>query len=290
MNIRSRAGFTMLEMLAAMTITVILVLLLTSAFNQTSRSWLQSENRIETATQARVALQYMTTILGQAIVSPVYDFIGQSNIVAFVAVTGGETWSQCDLEENVFALKTDTNTLSSLRVYNQSFRTLAQVTNMVAAYTDWDVQGKGAPPSGRQSASTVGGGWPCTVSTADQYTLLMRNVLSLQFQYFYTNTVTGSSGSTNMWNSAVNTITPPWSGVNVRECSSGEPAFKNMAPGPAYQLAKIPYGVLITLTAVDQRAAARLAGLTAGSAAYNNITNQSARTYSAFALINYQKE
>ena len=52
-------GFTLLELMTALAITSMLVVMLFAAFNQASKAWTTAENRVETFTQARAALDFM---------------------------------------------------------------------------------------------------------------------------------------------------------------------------------------------------------------------------------------
>ena len=82
---KRRGGFTILELLAAMTILSMLVVMLVATFSQASRSWLQAENRVETYGQARAALDFMTKELTQTVTTTNSSFLGSANGMAFVA-------------------------------------------------------------------------------------------------------------------------------------------------------------------------------------------------------------
>ena len=54
------AAFTLLELLTSIAVLAIISSLLFAAFNQATKVWLQGENRVETFTQARATLDFMT--------------------------------------------------------------------------------------------------------------------------------------------------------------------------------------------------------------------------------------
>ena len=88
---KRHGGFTILELLAAMTILSMLVVMLVATFNQASRSWLQAENRVETYGQARAALDFITKELTQTVTTTNSSFMGDTNNLAFVATVNTGT-------------------------------------------------------------------------------------------------------------------------------------------------------------------------------------------------------
>ena len=95
-------GFTILELIAAMGVLVLMVAVLTAAFNQASRAWTTSENRVDTFQTGRAILDLMTRDLSQAFASgrPVAWFDGHStNQMTFVTAIGGGTGTNTDLSE-----------------------------------------------------------------------------------------------------------------------------------------------------------------------------------------------
>src|ERR1017187_5870806 len=81
----TEGGFTLLELLAAMAILAVMVGMLFAAFSQASRAWLLGESRVETFSQARAALDFMSKELSQAIVTSNITFLADGNDLAFVA-------------------------------------------------------------------------------------------------------------------------------------------------------------------------------------------------------------
>ena len=163
-----RGGFTILELLAAMTILSMLVVMLVATFNQASRSWLQAENRVETYGQARATLDFISKELTQAVTTPNSSFLGSTNAMAFVATVNG------------------TNNVDVTGVFYQLTGTapIFALTRSVVLYSaspNWYAN----PPS-----------WPATaVSTVNT---LAENVVSFTLSY------TDSSGNPTVptyWNS-----------------------------------------------------------------------------------------
>ncbi len=98
----NEVGFTLLELLAAMAVLSVMIVMLFAAFSQASRAWLQSENRVETFTQARVALDLMSRELSQAIGTSNISFLGSTTNVAFIAPISTSPADVVDLEEVVY--------------------------------------------------------------------------------------------------------------------------------------------------------------------------------------------
>jgi len=78
-------GFTLIELLVAVTVLGMMMAILFIAFNQASRAWLQGENRVETFSSARAALDMMSRELQQAMVNDRLRFNGSAATVDFVA-------------------------------------------------------------------------------------------------------------------------------------------------------------------------------------------------------------
>lgn len=81
----NHSAFTLVEMLVAVAVLSMLMFLLFTAVNQASRAWLQGENRVETFTAARAALDFMSKELAQAMVNNELVFTGTTSAVSFQA-------------------------------------------------------------------------------------------------------------------------------------------------------------------------------------------------------------
>jgi prepilin-type N-terminal cleavage/methylation domain-containing protein len=154
----TEAGFTLLELLAAMAILALMVAMLFSAFNQASRAWLQAENRVETFTQARAALDLMSREISQAIVTSNISFLGSATSVAFIAPVSTDPTDIVDLEEVVYRL-------------NGGY--LERLVTPFSAGNVWDFY---AQPQN----------WPATTSST---VTVADNIVSLTFTYQNTNGV-----------------------------------------------------------------------------------------------------
>ena len=67
------AGFTLPELLVAMTVLAVLLLMLTELLNQVQRTWTFSENRISQFREARVGFDIITKNLSQSTLNAYYD-------------------------------------------------------------------------------------------------------------------------------------------------------------------------------------------------------------------------
>ena len=192
-NSRRRRGFTLIELLAAMTILAILVAGLFATFSQASRGWLQSENRVETFSQARAVLDFMARELTQTMTTSNISFLGSATNVAFVALISSDT--NVDLVEVVYQ------------------QTRSNVTNTLTRGV-WTYPVYSIAPQNFYSSSYYNT-WPAAVTVSN--ITLADNVMSLTLSY------TDTSGtSQSNWNS---TASSGWSGI-----SPGTPTMANRAP------------------------------------------------------------
>jgi prepilin-type N-terminal cleavage/methylation domain-containing protein len=246
-------GFTLFELLASLAILAVLSALLFAAFNQASNVWLQSENRVETFTQARAALEFMSRELSQAIVTtnvvpyPV-PFAANTNTLAFVAPVNPAA-NGVDLMEIVYQLSGA----------NPPYALTRAATAFSPSTTYWDFY-------------TNPNGWPGTSDPNGTNTLAV-NVMNLQFRFFSTNMV--SPPSPYYWNSTLNPV--KW--FNGLQHITIPPGAQPDMMGRA------PAGALITLGVIDNRAAARLNTVTLWSPAWTNMANTATRTFQTFVAI-----
>jgi prepilin-type N-terminal cleavage/methylation domain-containing protein len=188
-----RAGFTLLELLAAIAILAIMITLLFQAFGQASRAWLQAENRVETFSTARGALDLMSRELSQAIATTNIPFLGSANSVAFLAPVSTHPSELVDLEEVVYALNGSS---------------LERRVTPFSAGAAWDFY-------------TQPQTWPGTTSSI---ATVADNVISLSFSYVNTN-----GAYETFWNSTQAASTP-WSGGNSFTAASWPAGMTNRAP------------------------------------------------------------
>ena len=275
-------GFTLLELLAAMAILAIMITLLFQAFGQASRAWLQAENRVETYSQARAALDYMSREISQAIVTSNITFLGDANDIAFVAPVNQGT-NAVDSMEVVYRLslpsfsKPGTADPGSNFVDNASVwpkRLVRRASHFGASTGEgWDygqAQSCTVPPWDFYGVPP-NPNWPET-SASNRTAVLAENVMSLSFQFF---DKIGSPGQL-YWNSST---APSWThelpGGSIPPGLTAAPVMTNRAPA----------GVQITLTMIDSKAAARLQNLSPPNIAFSNIVNQAEKTFSTFVAI-----
>jgi len=164
----TEAGFTLLELLAAMGVLAVMIVMLFAAFSEASRAWLIAENRVETFTQARAALDLMSRELSQAITTSNMSFLGSTTNIAFIAPINTIPGDVVDLQEVVYRW-TGTNLER-------------QATPFSAPGGVWDFYS--FPQTWPKDATT-----PVTVAD---------NVVSLDLRYMYSNGATDT-----FWNSTV---------------------------------------------------------------------------------------
>ena len=73
-NFRVKKGFSLVELLAAMTILLVLMLLMTMLMNQVQSSWRFGEDRISQFREARVAFDLITKNMSQATMNTYWDY------------------------------------------------------------------------------------------------------------------------------------------------------------------------------------------------------------------------
>ena len=244
-NGRTRGGFTLLELLAAMAILAIMVTLLFAAFGQASRAWLLAENRVETFTQARAALDFMSRELSQAIATSNISFLGNATNVAFVAPVSTDPANLVDLEEVVY------------RRNNQTARLERQVTPFSAGTLTWDFYSR--PQA-----------WPDTV---DSTVPLADNIVWLKLSYV------DASGNTigppSFWNSTP-VISTPWAAGQA-----GTATMTNRAPAGV----QIEIGAIDSRAATRLQAIAPGGTNAANVGPYTNMVKQATKYFTTFVAI-----
>jgi prepilin-type N-terminal cleavage/methylation domain-containing protein len=251
-SISHRGGFTLLELLTSMAILGVMLVMLFEAFDQASRSWLQAENRVETYTQARAALDFMTRELSQAVVNSNLQFLATSTNLAFIAPVNTGT-NAVDLMEVVYVLSNTGPTTCSLVRRASAYGS--------AAANCWNYGTKSSCAGSSPWDFYSNPDWP---ETGDPYrtTVLADNISSLQFVFYDTN---GVSASPSYWNSSANASGTSWSHENPNLPSGTFISTMIMTNRP-------PGGVLITIEAIDRRTAARLQAIAPNGTNAANIT------------------
>jgi prepilin-type N-terminal cleavage/methylation domain-containing protein len=249
----SEGGFTLLELLAAITILALMAAMLFSAFNQASRAWLEAENRVETFTEARAALDLMSRELSQAIGTSNISFLGSSTNVAFIAPISTSPLDFVDLEEVVY--QRNSNSL------------VRQVTPFSAGAT-WDFY----TPTKAQT-------WP--EDSTSSIATVADNIVFFDLSYVYTNGV-----SETFWNSTALSGSA-WSAIPNSSSANAFPGAQGAMTN------RPPAGVQITIGAIDKRAMARLQAIAPNGTntapqtvgAYTNVVIQATKYFTTFVPI-----
>jgi type II secretory pathway pseudopilin PulG len=236
------AAFTIVELLVALTITVILVLLLTSVVAATLGVWSQGRNRLDTYSNARQIMQRLGDELKGALArnygADQIQFVENSGLGAVPAPTPAAA-------ENVFfvapypnsgagdlctiAYALDSTTHELKRAFRSSD----------AAWTDG--AGKRYQASGYNYV-------------ANDWRVIAKGVLEFELQCYSQDNLDHDNPPAVTWDS-----------------ESADPTM----------VAQAPRRVLLRLKVVDDKSAVQLAGLTSGSAPYNAILLRSAREFTS---------
>lgn len=272
---RRQLGFTLLELMAAMAVFALLLVILFAAFNQASKAWLQSENRVETFTNARAALDLMSRELSLAMVTTNVSFLANIDSLAFVAAASTSTNDGVDLIEVVYRLS---YAFGSDPIFNNAtapFKLVRRTSGHIPGGPCQNYYGGGGGcPNAWDFYNYLD--WPET-SDPTNTAIVAENVVSVRYKFY---DIAGDAF--DYWNSA---------GVNAwcNEIGGGTPCVRFNPPGqpaPTYVTNRAPAGVKITLGVIDSRAARRLAAVGGiGTAAGIAITNQATQYFSTFVSI-----
>jgi prepilin-type N-terminal cleavage/methylation domain-containing protein len=253
----SEGGFTLLELMASMTILLIMVGFLGVAFNTASVAWRQGEHDVDRTQAARSTVDLIARDLSQALVSANVQFYGNTNSLAFVAPVNDDP-NAADLSKVAYVLNWNDPSLPAAQQNLPPFRLLRLLTTTTNAA--WDVY-------------LHPGNWP---TTAEFTSIVCDTVMNFTLTYYYTNgTITTASPLTSFWNSTPNPNmwVDPVLGTLVP--NAGDGMMTNMPPA----------FINIHLEVVDSRTATLLRTLPNASAAYINLTNRAVRAYDAYVKI-----
>ena len=294
-------GFTLFELLASIGILAILSALLFAAFNQATKAWLQGENRVETFTQARAALDFMSRELSQAIVTPNVPFLGTNDGVAFIAPVSTDPNDGVDIEEVVYRLSDSAAfTQPDPSGFFVDVNPPRRLVRRVSAYksTNPSIPSKcqyyymsGVPPCPNAwDFYTDPYNWPET-SDPTRTAIVADNIIRLRFTFVSTNGFEYS-----YWNSIQNPNQRAWiheilnpSNPSLNGIGYNDPDMK-IPPTPGsngaqYMTNRAPALVTITIEVVDSRAAARLRTVTNNPTAWQNIVRESRRYFTTSVSI-----
>ncbi len=156
-----------------MAILGVMMALLFSVFNQINKAWLQGENRVETFTTARAALDLMSRELSQAIATNGIVFHGETNRVFFVAPVSINPADQDDLCQVGYELDPVLPVGSGAWAF-QITRHLVEAASTNVTAGSWNIYN----PAWWTSL-------PATPLVGDAPAALATNcIVNLQFQYF----------------------------------------------------------------------------------------------------------
>ena len=173
---KSRAAFTLIEIMVSMAILGLIMVMLFGIFEQVNKAWLNSENRVETFTQARAIMDLLSRELSQAVATPKITFYGDVNKVYFIAPVNTDPANQADLCEVGYEFELlDTAAKPTMKVIRRF--TQPNALNVIAGSGYWDFYenpfawwNDAAEPTRSFDPNT-------------QATLATNGVLNLQFQY-----------------------------------------------------------------------------------------------------------
>src|ERR1041384_5260506 len=171
-----RAAFTLIELMASISILGLLVFVLFAAFNQASKAWIQGENRVETFQQARAALDDMSKELTQAMASTNISFLGSLTNVAFIAPINTGT-NAVDIEEVVYVLTTNSPPSLVRRVSAFGSADCTTFNGGVCPTTAWDFY---------PDVALNYRNWPETFDPT-RTAVLAEHVTSIRFEFVATN-------------------------------------------------------------------------------------------------------
>ncbi|MEO5755020.1 MAG: type II secretion system protein [Chthoniobacterales bacterium] len=239
---RSRA-FTLVELLVALSITVILVLMLTSVIAATLGAWGQGRNRLDTYSNARQLLGRLVDELKGAIANPAVSG-SQIQFVENFAFAGVPAPTAVT-EENVFFVAPYPN-LGAGDLCTIAYALDKDTHELKRAFRSSDqVWADGTGNRYRAAGHAY---------VAADWHVIAKGVLQFEVQSFSQHDLDMNLTAGATWDSESTDI---------------------------YMIGKAPRRIVIRLQMVDDRAAARLAGLAVGSTPYNFIVQQSARVFTA---------
>ena len=305
------SAFTLFELLASIGILAILSALLFAAFNQATKAWLQGESRVETFTQARAALDYISKELSQAIVTSNITFLGKSfpdgfsDSIAFVAPVNGGT-NAVDLMEVVYRLSVPAPNPASpdpLRIFVDGTlngtaiwpKKLVRRASHFAAppIEGWDY-GLGRSCSVTASKpwdlyvnptthASPNPDWPETSAT-NRIAVLAENVTYLQFLF-----VDLHGKQPLQWNSNGTFPLPPqsWEHELPTPISAATSiTYPDASLVDATAMTNLaPVGVYVTIGVMDSRTVARWKTLSVGSTDWTRLRNQGTRYFTTYVAI-----
>lgn len=288
----TNAGFTLVELMASVAILGVMTFLLFSAFEQTSKAWLQGESRVETYSSARAALDYMSRELAQAMVnSNGLQFVGLTNAVAFIAPAGDAYGARVDMAEIVYRLSQPPAANPNAVDPGGFFTNAIAPYRLVRRFTPYSDNSGGATPLAcydyGQSQNCGGNPWDfynngnwMETSAYTNTQVLADNIVSLNFTFVSTN-----SEYYIYWNST------NAAGAWFHELGNGGIPYNITNNDVLFMTNHAPAGVIIQIGAIDSRTATRLHAIAPNGTnpsnigPFTNMVNQAEKFFSTFVAI-----
>ncbi len=251
---RHTHAFTLVELLLALTISSILILLLVNVVSGALNVWEQGRNQIDTLANSRQALGRIADEIRGAVASPAPNQIEFSENISGLQ---GTTAPQSAISENFFFVAPYPNAASGdLCVI--AYRHNSDTHELQRAFLDSQNAWNGAPQYQASGYNFQGASnkWP---DGSTQWRTVAQGVLEFEIQS-YSQAVLDSASPTPApvdWSS---TATAPMTGNTPRQ-------------------------VTIRMKVIDDRALAKMAGLSPGNAVYDRIVNRSAREFTASVML-----
>ena len=245
------AGFTLVELLVGLAITVLLLLILTSIVASTLGAWTQGRNRLDTYSTARQTLGRMTDELKAAIASAnmsggTIQFVENSNLGAVPAPTPTSA-------ENVFFVARHPN-LGGGDLCTLAYALDSTTHQLKRAFRGSDqVWADGAGNRYRAAGYTY---------SASDWHVVAAGVIQFELQSYSQNDLDNNLTPAASWDSQSTTDT-------------------NMT-------GKTPRRIRIRLQVIDDRSATQLSGMTEGSTPYNAILSRSGRQFFSDLFVSTQ--
>ena len=237
-------GFTLVELLVALAVTVVLVLILASLVTATLAVWMRGRNRLDTYATARQVLGRISDEVRGAIASSSMSggqiqFVENANLGAVPSPAPGAA-------ENVFFVAPYPN-LGGGDLCVISYALDSSTRQLKRAFISSDPAFNASSSTARYQLSGY------TFASSDWH-VIADGVLQFELQCY---------SQTDLDNSQTPSVT--WDST-----SSSNSAMTGKAPRQ----------IILRLQVIDDRAATQLASLTSGSTLYNSIVTRSARQFS----------
>jgi type II secretory pathway pseudopilin PulG len=237
------SAFTLVELLVALAITVILVLLLTGVVAATLGAWSQGRNRLDTYSNARQLLGRLGDELRGAVANP--SFSGSQIQFVENAAIGAVPSPTPGVAESVFFVAPYPN-LGAGDLCAIAYALDTGTHELKRAFRSSDQVWADGPGNRYQAGGHA--------YAASDWHVIAIGVLQFELQCFSQHDLDNNLTADVTWDSESTDV---------------------------YMVGKAPRRILIRLQMVDNRAAAKLAGMAAGSGPYNFIVQQSARQFAA---------